>query len=262
MLRSIMTLGGLAIGLLWASAAAAGTKCSISAQENVFVTLDGKSVMIPIVLPNCEGVVVERGTINACVQDERGRLRCRTFSAQTILSAKALGPGFSDRGSLEVLIELLTGEAKQVGGVNRGEVVAGLPVGTIAFTAGDIVLDFTDKKMAGVERIDVVDSDSGANVLTLRTSGQASLRKKMFTPGGRYIWTIRSHLQMLDETTGRFNVARADEQREVEEEFRRVTLDEQAGPAGRALMLATWLQARGLRFDAMQILVGAGILNR
>lgn len=258
-LRILLAASSITAGLLSAPVAHATTACSIAARGSSLVTLGGQAVALPATPPDCEGVVVARGEVVVCVQDRRGRLQCRQFAAGSTLSAKLLGPVDASRGWLDVLGELLAGEPRSTGAQNRGDTETALPSGVVAFASGDIMVDPASRWFGEVERIDIIDAESGATVATLRSSGSSVISRRMLVPGRSYAWTIRSRSAALDETSGRFRVATAEELGVVDREASRIAANELAGPAGRALMLAAWLHKRGLRFDAQQVLRRAGL---
>lgn len=261
-IRLLFTAASIAAGVLAAGGAQAATACSIAARGEALVTVGGQPLALPATPPDCVGAVVARGEVIVCVQDRRSRLQCRPFGAGTTLSAALLGPVDGARGWLDVLSDLLGGEARSAGALNRGAAERALPTGPVAFAAGAITLDPADGWAREVERVDIVDAESGATVATLRGPGRSELARRQLAPGRTYVWTIRSRAAMLDETAGRFSLAGAQELAEVESEINRIDADHRAGPAGRALMLAAWLQQRGLRFDARQVLRSAGLSER
>lgn len=257
--RLLARLSAMVAALSLSAAACAATECSIAGRDQASVAKAGTPVKLPALLEDCEGITVTKGEIIACVQDPRGRLRCRTFSATTTLTASGLGPSGTDRGLLDVLMEMLRGEGASVGAVNRSTVESVLPTGVVAFAGGPVDLNFADPRWSDVQRIEFTDVGSGTSVLTLRGPGKASLDPALFSAGRSYAWTLRSISPMRDERTGRFSIARAAEQREAQQEAARISSDA-SDPSSQAATIAVWLHSRGLHYDAGRALRRAGLM--
>ena len=242
-----------------AANARASPQCSLAGAAGAKVSVAGTTIEPPALLPDCNGIKVISGKVTACVQDERNRLSCRTFSSGTTMNEGDLETAGSERGLLVALLELLKGGSTIASAVTR-EANTGLPTGPVVLVQGRVDVDFSLPALNGIEYLDFHDTATGDRIARVQSKGPHSVDAALFRSGRSYRWTLASPVPML-APSGRFIIQDPTLSRRVLEQVQQIAASG-ADQAAQALMLATWLDEQGLTYDAQATLRQAGFAQR
>lgn len=242
-----------------AANANASPQCSLAGAAGAKVSVAGTPTEPPVLLPDCNGIKVISGEVTACVQDERNRLSCRTFSPGATMSERDLGTAGSERGLLVALLELLKGGPTTASAVTR-EASTDLPTGPVVLVQGRVDVDFSLPALNGIEYVDFQDTTTNEHIARAQSKGPHSVDATLFRAGRSYRWILASPVPML-APSGRFIMQDPTLSRRVLERVREIAASG-ADQAAQALLLATWLDEQGLIYDAQATLRQAGFTRR
>lgn len=249
--------------LLSAAPAQAALPCTLAGVgAAATVMLGGAPVVLPALMPDCNGARVTAGQVVACVQDQRERLHCRELVAVATVSATAWPAVGAGSGWLDRVLALLRGSVERSDAISRSLTATDvLPVGPVAFLDTQLELDFSSQALAGVDRIDFTDVLSGERVASVTGPGVQLLdTQRLLRPGRSYTWTLRSSNPAMDEAARRFTNLDAEQRLALDEALK--AANEHPSPVARAVATAAVVQARGLTFDAAVLLRRAGLKPR
>ena len=246
--------------LVFAAPARAALPCTLAGVgDTAAVMLSGARVVLPALLPDCNGARVTAGKVVACVQDHRERLQCRELVAVATVTATAWPAVGVGSAWLTQVLALLRGSVERSDAISRKPTAADvLPEGPVAFLEAKMPVDFADEALADVDRIDFTDVLSGERVASVSGPGvQLMDLQRLLRPGRSYSWTLRSNKPEIDETTQRFTYLGAEERQALDEALS--AANDHGSPTANTLVTAAMMQGRGLSFDAAMLLRSAGL---
>jgi hypothetical protein len=242
--------------------------CTAVAAGNAEFQVNGRPVPLPASVANCRGARVNKGQVIACIADTQGMPLCRTFSAGESIETRR----FDSRGKVATVAGLDRVLRLQPGGRDaafRGVMIDPtrpaeplLPAKTVLLLDGQLLVDFSEPEMQGVEAVEIRrDSSSGPIVARApRTAGPARIAADSLADGPSY-WAVPQSGAQPTPAPKRFSLAPPQERQDVLAKLQ-VFDRQQAGPLATAMMRAAWLAQQSYDYDALVTMKTIGLRVR
>jgi hypothetical protein len=249
--------------------AASPLPCTALATGEAELQWQGRRVPLPASLDDCRGARVAQGEVVACSTDRQGLPACRAFTRGESIDVRRFDPAgpVAAVAGLDRVLQLQRGGAEGLP-PHAATVVPGrgadplLPTRTVLLLDGQLLFDFSEPEMQGVERVDIRrDSVSGPVVAsTPRTAGPTRIPAASLSDGPSY-WAVPQPAVRPTQTPRRFNLAPPQERAEVLARLQ--AFDRQrAGPLATAMMRAAWLAQEDYDYDALVTMKSIGMRLR
>jgi hypothetical protein len=242
--------------------------CTAVAAGDAGWQASGRSLPLPASLDDCRGARVTKGQVIACVADAKGAPVCRAFGTGEAIEARR----FDSAGRAATVAGLDRVLRLQPGGRDaafRGVMIDPtrpaeplLPAKTVLLLDGQLLVDFSEPEMQGVDAVEIRrDSSSGPVVARApRTAGPARIAADALADGPSY-WAVPQSGAQPTPAPKRFSVAPAQERQVVLAKLQ-VFDRQQAGPLATAMMRAAWLAQQSYDYDALVTMKTIGMRVR
>lgn len=246
---------------LIASQAYSAFECSLNAVKAGKASADSTEVSLPVRLPDCTNIRVTAGEVVACVQDQRGRLICRTFRADERVVEQRFGVEGTARTWRAAIVDYLAGRVDQESAVSRGpEQRDYLPAGRVIFIDDRFAIDFNRIGLPDIDAIEFRrDITTGPLVLRIPAALVSTVDASQFAPGTSYWWNALGQNKV--KASGRFFVVDAGTRRQAQAIADELKQQYPTDQAAQAMVFADWLREHGFDFDAAQVLIRAELFN-
>jgi hypothetical protein len=266
-LRSILAPVALSWAALASAAPPAGPvsaspsefSCALIGKPGTTVLANGVVRKVPQGLDDCEGVKVMAGEATACFIDSTDRRVCRPFGAGSLITRGRLVHGRSVFDGFKELLDILAGDATTAAAILRGGSGIGLPQGPVLLPSQGLQLQLTGNAPPDLLFVEFrEESPEGPLVHRLdKPSRRVPLSVKGLRPSTSYFVVVGP--QGPGTIPLQFTTASAEEARAIRRALAKLDADKDAGDVGRAFLKADWLQRHGYKFDALQVLLLAGL---
>jgi hypothetical protein len=258
----------VALGFPLAASAAPALPCTAVANGDAVLKWKGNRVPLPVSLDDCRGARVEQGQVTACTGDAKGLPMCRTFGKGESVEARRFDTArVASVAGLDRVLRIRKGSADEI--PFRGTMIDPargseplLPTRTVLLLDGQLLVDFSEPEMQGVEAVEIRrDSVSGPVVArALRAPGPTKIGAGSLSDGPSY-WAVPQPGARPTQSPKRFSVAPRQEREEVVAKLQAFDR-QQAGPLATAMMRAAWLAEENYDYDSLVTMKAVGMRVR
>lgn len=222
--------------------------CVLLGKVDTPVFVDGRSVNVPVRLPNCREVLTKADGVTMCFVGSNGRRSCANIKPN-VVNTRPTTVGDTGSSIAPTVMLLLRGDVQTRPGMTRaGNTLEGFPKGSIFLGGEDLVFPLqTDKRVEGSTKLEVRQTGTmnPSVIESKRGPEKFIVQHSALEDGTAYHWTLTSPQGTF---TGRF-VTDAAELRGFKEALNAINSDQSINESGRAYLKAELFQDFGLTYN-------------